>query len=84
MLRGSVLYRGHHLRAQTASILGCWSCREEFSIYSCVAFWGRLPLSLLQGWVGMLLLCQAFALLRTLLQDLSGTQDIGRMRPKKS
>lgn len=70
MLQGSVLCRGHHLRAQTASMLGCWSCREEFRVYSGVMFWGRLPVFQLQRWVGILLLCQAFTLPRTLLQDL--------------
>lgn len=70
MLQGSVLYTCHHLRAQTASILGCGSCREEVHHLFLCGILGKAPLVLPQGWVGTLLVCQASAMPRTLLQDL--------------
>lgn len=72
MLQSSVLYRGHHLRAQAASILGCWSCRGEVQrLFLCVVL-GKAPPVPAPG-VGRQAaapLHQAFPLPRTLLQEL--------------
>lgn len=90
-VQGSVLYRDHHLKAQAASSLGaswlssaCWSHQRRFSICSCVEFWGKFPLSLLRGWVGMLLLPNAkpFPCPGHFSRSY-GTQDARNMRSKK-